>query len=137
MTNQQQPTKVMHVTLWIAQGVLAATLLWAAYMKLFVPIAQLSAMWPWTAQIPALAVKLTGVVDLLGAVGLVLPAMLRIKPGLTPIAAVGIIVLMVCASVFHISRGEASVIGVNIFFTVVALFIAWGRWKKAPIVSRR
>jgi hypothetical protein len=68
--------------------------------------------------------------------GLTLPAFLRIMPRLTPIAAIGIIALMIAAATFHIARGEASVIGVNIVFAVIAAFIAWGRLMKAPILPK-
>jgi hypothetical protein len=129
MTNQQKGSKVLLITLWAAQILLAATFMWAAGMKLFQPIEKLAMMWPWTGQISPVLVKLTGVVDLLGALGLILPSLLRIKPDLTHIAAIGTIALMVCASIFHIVRGEASAIGVNIFFAIIAAFIAWGRLK--------
>jgi putative oxidoreductase len=72
-------------------------------------------------------VKLTGILDLLAGLGLVLPGLFRIQPKLTVYAAYGIIALMIAASIFHISRGEASLIGVNIFFLAVAAFVAWGR----------
>ncbi|MCF6406859.1 DoxX family protein [Chitinophaga filiformis] len=127
MTNQQKSSGAMHIILWIAQIILAAGFLWAAAMKLFQPIEKLAAMWPWTGQVSSLIVRLLGVIDLLGALGLILPTLLRIRPGLTAITAVAIIVLMLCASVFHIVRGEAAVIGVNIFFALIAAFIAWGR----------
>nr|WKN39937.1 DoxX family protein [Tunicatimonas sp. TK19036] len=136
MTIQQKSSKVLHITLWVAQLLLAFTLLWSGTMKLFQPIEQLSAMWPWAGEVPVALVKLTGIVDALGAFGLVLPALLRIKPQLTPLAAVGVIVLMVCASIFHILRGETSQIGVNIVFAIIAAFVAWGRFKKAPIAAR-
>ena len=136
MTIQQKSSKVLHITLWVAQLLLAFTLLWSGTMKLFQPIEQLSAMWPWAGEVPEALVKLTGIVDALGAFGLVLPALLRIKPQLTPLAAVGVIVLMVCASIFHILRGETSQIGVNIVFAIIAAFVAWGRFKKAPIAAR-
>ena len=129
--SNKQPSRAINIALWIAQILLAASMVWAASMKLFSPIDKLSAMWPWTAQVPVWLVKFTGVIDMLGAAGLILPALLRIKPVLTPIAAICIIVLMVCASVFHISSGEASVIGVNIVFAVLAAFIAWGRFREA------
>ena len=129
MTNQQKASKGLHITLWIAQVLLAAVLIWAAGMKLFQPIEELAMMWPWTGQVSPALVKLTGIIDILGALGLILPSLLRIKPNLTPIAAIGVIALMVCASIFHIVRGEASAIGVNIFFAIVAAFIAWGRLK--------
>jgi len=79
-------------------------------------------------------VKLAGVVDLLGAIGLILPAMLRIGAKLIPIAGIGIILLMLCAMAFHIERNEVSVIGVNLFVIVVAAFVVWGR-VKVPIGS--
>jgi hypothetical protein len=104
-------------------------------MKLFQTTGKLAEMWPWTAD-NAILVKLTGILDLLAGIGLVLPALLRIQPKLTIYAAYGTIALMVTASIFHIARGEASQIGVNIFFAVFAILIAWGRLKKAPITSK-
>ncbi|WP_080058040.1 DoxX family protein [Spirosoma aerolatum] len=135
MVTPKQSQQVIHIFLWIVQLLLAVSFIWAAWMKLFQPIDKLSAMWPWTGQIPAMLVKATGIIDILSALGLILPAWLRIRPILTPIAASGIIVLMLCACVFHIIRGEVSVIGVNIVFASLAAFIAWGRFKKAPIRS--
>lgn len=136
MTDQHKPSKLLNIILWVTQVLLAATLIWAAAMKLFQPIEKLSAMWPWAGQAPVALVKCTGVIDLLGALGLLLPALLRIRPKLTPIAAVAIIILMICASIFHIARSEASVIGVNIIFALMAAFIAWGRWSKASILPK-
>ncbi|GAB4019349.1 DoxX family protein [Spirosoma koreense] len=136
MTSQQQSSKVLDRILWIVQLILAVSLLWAAAMKWFQPIDKLSAMWPWVGQVPSALVKFTGLVDFLGAFGLVLPAWLRIKPQLTPLAAVGIIALMIIASIFHSLRGEASVIGVNIVFALMAAFVAWGRFRKVPISSK-
>jgi hypothetical protein len=79
--------------------------------------------------VPVALLKFTGIVDLAGGLGLILPALLNIKPKLTPIAALGIIALMIAASVFHIMRGEAPAIVFNIFVAVLAGFIAWGRFK--------
>ncbi|MES2134104.1 MAG: DoxX family protein [Bacteroidota bacterium] len=130
----QQPSKAIHVTLWVAQAVLALSLIMGTFLK-FMPIEKVSSMMPWTGQVPEMIVRLLGIVDLLGAVGLILPALLRIKPQLTPWAALCTVALMLCATIFHISRGEASVIGFNLFCIVLAAFIAWGRFKKAPIAS--
>lgn len=129
MSNPQKTSKALNISLWIAQGVLAATLLFGGAMKLFQPIEKVSAMWPWTGQIPIELVRFTGIIDFIGAIGLILPALLRIKPILTSIAASGVIVLMICASIFHISRGEASQIMPNIIFAIIATFIALGRKK--------
>lgn len=126
--------KILNITLWIAQLLIAILLLWAGYVKLAKPIAELAAMWPWAGEVSATFVRFTGVVDLLGALGLILPAALRTQPRLTPIAAVGIILLMSCATVFHLLRGEEANIGFNIGVIAIAAFIAWGRFTKAPIV---
>jgi hypothetical protein len=135
MINKQRTSAPINVILWIAQVLLAASFVWAAAMKLFQPSDKLAEMWPWTADNPEL-VKLTGVLDLLAGIGLVLPGLLRIQPKLTIYAAYGSILLMIAASIFHIVRGEGSQIGVNLFFLVLAIFIAWGRQKKAPITSK-
>lgn len=127
----------MHITAWIVQILLAATLVWAGVMKLTEPISKLAAMWPWTGQVPEALVRYTGLVDLLGAVGLLLPALLRIQPRLTPIAAIGIVLLMTVASVFHVARGETTSIGFNIVVALFSAFVAWSRLKKVPIISRR
>lgn len=123
-----QSSKALNVALWAAQALLALTFAWAAYMKLFSPAGRLAAMWPWTANNETL-VKVTGIVDLAGGLGLVLPMLLRIRPVLTVYAAYGVILLMIAASAFHISRGEASQIGFNVFVAALAAFIAWGRRK--------
>lgn len=136
MANGQKSSTALHIALWVVQVLLAASLVWSFWTKLFQPIDKLAAMWPWAGQVPAAFVKFTGIVDLLGAVGLVLPALLRIRPQLTPIAAGCFIVLMVCAITFHVLRGEASVIGVNIVFALLAAFVAWGRFSKAPIAPK-
>jgi DoxX-like family len=132
----QKPSAALSIGLWIAQVILAASFIWAASMKLFKPIEELSLMWPWVGQVSEGLVKFTGVVDLLGAVGLILPSVLRIRPNFTPVTAMGIILLMICASVFHIIRGEAGNIAPNIVFAILAAFIAWGRLKKAPIAQK-
>ena len=131
-TPSPSPSKPWHIALWVVQGLLAATLIWAAAIKLFQSPEALAAMWPWTADNPAL-VKRTGVVDLLGGLGLVLPGLLRIAPKLTVWAALGTVTLMVAASAFHIGRSEADSIGFNVLVALLAAGIAWGRSVKAPL----
>lgn len=130
MANTQVPSKALNIILWILQALLAATLIWAAVMKLGKPPRELAAMWPWAGEVSPALVQLTGIADLLGGLGLILPGLLRIKPGLTPVTALGVVALMICASMFHILRGEASQIGFNVVVAVIAGFIAWGRLKK-------
>lgn len=130
MTNHRNTPKALIIACWLCQILLAVTLLWASAMKLFKPTGELAQMWPWVADNPALT-KITGIVDLLGGIGIVLPSILRLKPALTIYTGYGIIALMIAASVFHISRGEAPQIGFNIFVGVVAGFIVWARSRKA------
>lgn len=130
MANTTKPSKAINILLWVGQILLATSLFYGGAMKLFQPIEQLSAMWPWTGDIPLLLVKLSGIVDWLGALGVVLPTLLRIKPQLTAVAAIGVVLLMTCASIFHISRGEAAQIGFNVFLALIAAFVAWGRFQK-------
>jgi hypothetical protein len=130
MTNQQKISGTMHVILWAVQIVLAALLLAGAIMK-FMPIEKISEMMPWTGQVPVWMVRILGIVDLVGAAGLVLPGLLRIKPQLTSWAALGIITLMLCAIIFHVSRGEGSVVEFNVFCVALAGFVGWGRFKKS------
>lgn len=105
-------------------------------MKATQPITQLSATLPWTGQVPEALVRFIGISEFLGAIGLVLPSLLRIKPHLTVWAAVGLAITMVLALIFHVFKGEVSVIGINIFLGLVAAFIAWGRSRKAPILPK-
>ena len=102
--------------------------------KLLLTVDTLAEMFPWAADHPVL-VKITGVLDLLAGVGMLLPAILRIQPKLTVYAAVGTIALMIAASIFHILRGEYQ-IEINIFFGILAIFVAWGRTRKVPILPK-
>jgi hypothetical protein len=125
--------KTSNIIVWVAQILLFTSLIWAAYLKILQPITQLETMWSWTGEVSPGFVRLTGIIDLLGGLGVLLPTLLRFKPLLTPIAAVGIVLLMISASIFHICRGEASQIGFNLVFGAIAAFVAYGRFKLAPI----
>jgi putative oxidoreductase len=133
MNNQSNRPKTLHIILWVAQIVLGGMFIMAGVMKSSQPIAELSKSVPWSANVPEALVRFIGISELLGGIGLILPSLLRIKPILTPIAAFGILTIMVFAVVYHITKGETDVVGINIAFGLVAAFIAWGRFKKAPI----
>ena len=126
--------KTLNILLWIAQFVLALPLVVFGGMKLFLPVEQLG-MLPWAAEHPFL-VRFTGFFDVLGGLGLLLPALFRIKPQLTPVAAIGCTIIILAGAIFHIMRNEAHLIGMNIIFAALGLFIAWGRFGKAHIHSR-
>lgn len=126
-------SKLLNITLWAAQALLAAMFLMAGFIKITTPIEELSATLPWAKDIPEGLVRFIGASEFLAAIGLLLPSLLRIRPILTPMAALGIATVMFIAAIFHISRGEISVIGFNIGIMTVALFIAWGRLMKIPV----
>jgi len=126
MLNEQRVSQTVNVMLWIVQLLLAAMLIWSGTMKIFNPA---SLPWPWIKENPGLA-TFTGVPDLLAALGLVLPAWLRIRPRLTLYAAYGVMSLMIAAMIFHISRGEGAQTGFNIFMLICSAFVAWGRSRQ-------
>jgi uncharacterized membrane protein len=116
----------MNITLWIIAGLLAAAFLAAGLMKATQPQEKLAASgMTWAADFPAGAVKAIGVVEVLGALGLVLPAMVNIAPVLVPWAAVGIAVTMLGAAVVHLRQGEAKA---NLVILLLAVVVAWGRF---------
>jgi uncharacterized membrane protein YphA (DoxX/SURF4 family) len=128
-------SKVLHITLWIAQAILAGMFILGGFMKTFTPIPELSVTMPWATDIPALT-RFTGISELLAGLGLILPAALRIAPRLTVLSAYGLVLIMVLALLFHISRGEVSDISKNIVLGLLSFFIAWGRSTGAPIQPR-
>lgn len=127
MASEQKKMTTMNIILWITQVLLAATFVWAGFMKIFKPE---DLPFPWIKDNKNLVI-ISGIVDLLGGLGIVLPTLLRIQPKLTIFAVYGIIVLMTFASVFHVSRGEAKDIGFNIFVALLAAFVVWGRHHKS------
>lgn len=129
MTNQKN-NKAMHISLWAVQGLLAAMFVMAGATKTFQPLEALIESLPWVADTSLGLVRFIGISELLGGLGLIFPSILRIKPSLTVIAALGIVAIMVLAAIFHASRGEFASITANALFASMALFIAWGRSKK-------
>ena len=132
MIKKQKTSKTLNVMLWIAQIILAILLFSGAVMK-FMPVEKISVMMPWTGQVPVFLLRLLAVIDLLGALGLLLPGLLHIKPVLVICASVGISILMLSAIVFHIYREEANVIGFNSICLLMAIFITMGRIKRQEV----
>jgi putative oxidoreductase len=135
MTNQSN-NKGINIALWVVQGLLAAMFIMAGLMKSTQTIEALAESLPWVESTSLALVRFIGISELLGGIGLLLPALLRIKPFLTTWAALGLAAVMLLAAIFHGSRGEFSAIGMNIVFMGMALFVAWGRSKKAPIAAK-
>jgi putative oxidoreductase len=134
-TKNSKKSKVWNVSLWVAQILLAGMFLMAGIMKTFTPIEELAKMVPLAAEIPAL-IRFIGISELAGAIGLILPAALRIRPQLTTVAAGALALVMVLAVIFHISKAEYAAIGTPIVLGILAAFIVFGRLNKAPVSAR-
>ncbi|MGJ5202646.1 DoxX family protein [Bradyrhizobium sp. HKCCYLR20261] len=131
-----QPSLALRIGLWIAQALLFALFAFAGVTKLFTPIPELAQMMPWTGDHSATFVRIIGLIDLAGGLGILLPSLTRIMPRLTVLAALGCATLQVFAFVFHLSRGEGVVTPLNILLLALSLFVLWGRNGKAPIAPR-
>ena len=128
--------KPLRIGLWLAQGIVAVAFIASGVMKLTTPINELSAMMPWAGQVSPAFVRFIGLVDLAGGIGIFLPALTRIQPRLTVLAALGCVLLQVLAFGFHASRGEFAVLPVNLVLLALSAFVLWGRSKKVPVVPR-
>lgn len=120
----------MNVVLWIVAGLLALAFLGSGIMKLSQPPAKLATMGlAWAGDFPASAVKTIGGLELLAAIGLILPAVLDIAPVFVPLAALGLVLVMIGAIVVHGRRGELKQsLPINLVFLVLAAVVVWGRF---------
>lgn len=119
----------MNVALWIAGGLLAAVALTGGISKTLIPKAKLSAQHggEWTAAASVGFVKSLGILELLAAAGLLLPAVLDIAPFMVPVTAACWIALMVGAMITHGRIGQFRLVLLNTVYLALAVFIAWGR----------
>jgi uncharacterized membrane protein YphA (DoxX/SURF4 family) len=123
----------MNLALWIVAIVLAATFTGSGLMKLLVPKDKLvNAGQGWAQDYTPTNIRLIGFVELLGAAGLIVPAVTHIAPILVPLAAIGLVLVMVGAAMVHARRKEAMNIGVNAVLLALAVFVAWGRFGPYP-----
>lgn len=120
----------MNTALWIAAGLLAAVFL-VGSAKMFVPkekLAGMSATSRWAEDFSPGALKAIGALELLAAVGLILPAALDIAPVVVPLAATGAVLLFVGAVITRLRRGEKLTIVADLVYLAVAAFVVWGRF---------
>ena len=118
----------MNVALWIVQGLLAALFLFAGGAKLVLPLDQMAG----PVALPGWFLRFLGVAEVLGALGLVLPGLLRIRPGLTPLAAAGLVIIMIGATVVTLVGGMVAVALMNVVVALLTAFVAYGRSRLAP-----
>jgi uncharacterized membrane protein YphA (DoxX/SURF4 family) len=118
----------MNIALWIAQGLLAAIFLFAGAMKLVLPVEEMVKQMP----LPGLFLRLIAVCEVLGAIGVILPWLLRIRPGLTPLAAAGLVIIMIGATVITLATAGFAIALVPLAVGILAAFVTYGRWRKTP-----
>ena len=118
----------LNVLLWVIQGLLAAMFLSAGAVKLALPLEALAG----PVALPGLFLRFIGVAEVLGAIGLILPGLLRIRTGLTPLAAAGLTLVMTGATVITIMGGSVAGASVPLIVGLLAVFVAYGRWRLAP-----
>ncbi len=124
----------MNIALWILQVVLALAFL-AHGILFLVPPPDIAAL--MNAFLPRWFQLFLGVAEVLAAIGLTLPGLTRIMPGLVPAAAAGVMIVTVSATVLHLSRGEISSAATTFVLLLMAAFVAHGRWRRMPIAPRR
>jgi hypothetical protein len=118
----------MNLALWIVQGLLAALFLLAGGAKLILPLDQMTG----PVALPGWFLRFIGVAEVLGALGLVLPGLVRIRPGLTAVAAAGLVIIMMGATIVMWVGGVVAVVLMNVVVALLAAFVAYGRWRLAP-----
>jgi len=134
--NSGTVSKPLKISLWVAQFLGAGLFIMSGFMKFFTPIPELAQMMPWAGEYSETFVRFIGIVDMVGGMGLLLPSLTRIMPRLTVIAAACCVLLQVLAIGFHSMRGEFEVLPLNVVYIGLAIFILWGRGRKAPILPR-
>jgi uncharacterized membrane protein YphA (DoxX/SURF4 family) len=118
----------MTIAVWIVSGVLALLYIAAGSMKTFRPKEKLAGMQPWSEDFTPAQIKGIGILEILGGVGLILPVLTGVLPILTPIAAVGLVLVQAGAIVTHVRRRETQIIPANIVLLLLAAFVAVGRF---------
>jgi uncharacterized membrane protein YphA (DoxX/SURF4 family) len=122
----------MNIALWIVQVLLGAMFVYAGVMKAF-QYERAKASLSWVKDIPRALVTFIGISELLGGLGLLLPSLSGILPWLTPLAGVGLALIMLLAIAFHASRREPPAIGFNAVLLILAAFVAYGRFLIVPL----
>jgi len=118
----------LNIALWIAQGLLAAIFLFAGGMKLVLPVEEMTKQLP----LPGLFLRFIAVCEVLGAIGVILPWLLGIRPGLTPLAAAGLVIIMIGATVLTLASGGVAQALIPLVVGLLSAFVAYGRWRLAP-----
>ena len=124
----------MNIVLWVLQALLALAFFAHGCLLLFPPAAVAEMM---NATLPRWFQLFLGVAEILAAVGLTLPGASRVQPWLVPSAAAGIMIVMISATIFHVMRGEVSSAATTLVLLAMATYVAYMRWRVAPIQPRQ
>ena len=120
---------MMTYALWVVQGLLALLFLFAGVMKLILPLEAMQG----PVVLPGPFLRFIGVAEVLGALGLILPGLLRLRPGLTPLAAAGLVIIMMGATVVTLAGGQLAPALLPAVVGLLAAVVAFGRWRLAPL----
>jgi hypothetical protein len=128
----------MNLILWIVAGLLAVAYLFGGGGKLIIPKEKIARFGPsakWVEDFSAGSVKTIGTLEVLAAVGLILPAVLDLAPVLVPLAALGLVLIMAGAAITRLRRREVKFMAVDLVYLALAAFVAWGRFGPAPFTG--
>ena len=123
----------MNVALWIVQVLLGLLFIFAGGTKLVLPLDQLTG----PVALPGAFIRFIGVAEVAGGLGLILPGLFRIRTGLTPLAAAGLVIIMIGAVVITLIGREVMGAVISLVVGILAAFVAYGRWRLAPLSGSR
>jgi len=119
----------MNIALWIIQILLALLFLFAGGMKFIMSVEEMTKQMA----MPGWFLHFIGACEILGGLGLILPWLTGIRPGLTPLAAAGLVIIMIGATVVTVMIGSVAMALVPVIVGILAAFVAYGRWRLTPV----
>ena len=122
----------MNVVLWIIQVLLALLFLFAGVTKLILPVEEMTKQMA----MPGMFLRFLGVAEVLGGLGLILPGLFRIKTWLTPLAAIGLMIIVIGATVLTLKMGGGAMALTPLAAAILCAFVAYGRWRMSPLAGK-
>jgi uncharacterized membrane protein YphA (DoxX/SURF4 family) len=122
-------SRKLNASLWTAQTLLALLFLFAGVMKFVIPAAEMAKQSP----LPVAFIHFIGICEVLGGLGLILPGLTHVRTALTPLAAAGLVIIMIGAVVVTVMTAPVATAAVPFVTGCVAAFVAYGRWRVAPL----
>jgi uncharacterized membrane protein len=121
----------------VLQVLIACFFVLVGYSHTLMPFDRIAQQATWLNDVPRWLSLFIGYAEIAGGLGLIIPAATRVAPGLMPLAALGLATIMILAIPFHVLKGEASVIWVHVVIAALAIFVAWGRWRRLRSLGGR